>query len=67
MLAYHVRGTGIKTQLSLFSLLLVMLETFFLSSENEAKNHFFQKQSGDIGLMIQMFNLIFFAAAVSNY
>ena len=33
----------------------------FLSSENEAKNHFFSKNklSGDIGLMIQMFNLIF--------
>jgi len=46
-----------------------MLEPFFLSSENEAKNHFFSKNklSGDIGLMIQMVNLIFFSAAVSNY
>ena len=41
----------------------------FLSSENEAKNHFFSKNklSGDIGLMVQMLNLNFVAAAVSNY
>ena len=43
VLPNHVRGTGIKTQLSLFFLLLLMLEPFFLSSENDAKNHFFQK------------------------
>ena len=46
-----------------------MLETFFLSSENGAKKSFFSKNklSGDIGLMVQMLNLNFVAAAVSNY
>ena len=46
VLPNHVRGTGIKTQLSLFFFfLLLMLEPFFLSSENDAKNRFFKKQT----------------------
>ena len=49
-------------------LLLLMLEPFFLSSENDAKIIFSKnKLSGDIGLMVQMLNLNFVAAAVSNY
>ena len=45
-----------------------MLEPFFLSSENDAKNHFSKnKLSGDIGLMVQVLDLNFVAAAVSNY
>ena len=45
-----------------------MLEPFFLSSENDAKSFFSKnKLSGDIGLMVQMLNLNFVAAAVSNY
>ena len=43
-----------------------MLEPFFLSSENDVTN-FKNKLSGDIGLMVQMLNLNFVAAAVSNY
>ena len=39
---------------------------FFLSSKNDAKNIFFQK-TNYIGLMVQMLNLNFVAAAVSNY
>ena len=73
MLPYHVRVTGIKSQLSEAEsvFLLLMLEPFFLSSENDAKNRFFflqkNKLSGYIGLMVQMLNLNFVAAAVSNY
>ena len=41
---------------------------FFLSSENDAKIFFSKnKLSGDMGLMVQMLNLNFVAAAVSNY
>ena len=45
VLPYHVRGTGIKTQLSLCFCCCCCCcwSHFFLSSENDAKTHFFQK------------------------
>ena len=68
VLPNHVRGTGIKTQLSLFFCCCWWWSHFFYLQKMMQKIIFSKnKLSGDIGLMIQMLNLIFFAAAVSKY
>ena len=68
VLPYHVRGTGIKTQLSLCFCCCWCWSHFFYLQKMMQKL-FFQKNklSGDIGLMVQMLNLNFVAAAISNY
>ena len=68
VLPNHVRGTGIKTQLSLF-FVVVDVGVIFSIFRKWSKKSFFSKNklSGDIGLMVQMLNLNFVAAAVSNY
>ena len=50
-------------------LLLLMLEPFLFYLQKMKQKIIFSKNklSGDIGLMIQIFHLNFFAAAVSNY
>ena len=52
-----------------FLVVVVDIGAIFLSSENDAKNIFSKnKLSGDIGLMVQMLDLNFVAAAAaSNY
>ena len=57
-----------KTQLSLFFVVVDVGDIFFYLQKMMQKT-FFQKNklSGDIGLMVQMLNLNFVAAAVSNY
>ena len=68
MLPYHVRGTGLKNQLSLCFCCFWCWSHFFYLQKMMQKIFFSKnKLSGDIGLMVQMLNLNFIAAAVSNY